>query len=126
MVLLDSGASTSIVHAPVVHKLRKRTDEAEEWTTAAGTFFTTATCQVDFLLPELSHTRSVKLKVHVTDKSMGTYSMILGRDILTELGIDILFSSRMIRWEGAEVPMRPRDATVETSFFIDDQMIPLI
>ena len=34
------------------------------------------------------------------------YDMIIGRDLLKVLGIDLLFSSQEIRWEGATAPMR--------------------
>jgi hypothetical protein len=32
--------------------------------------------------------------------------MIIGRDMLTDLGIDIRFSDNVISWDGAEMPLK--------------------
>jgi hypothetical protein len=34
------------------------------------------------------------------------YDMIIGRDMLTDLGIDIRFSDNVIGWDGAEMPLK--------------------
>ena len=44
--------------------------------------------------------------------------MIIGMDLLKELGIDILNSTQSIKWDTAEIPMRPQDSTVEDAYFI--------
>ena len=36
-----------------------------------------------------------------------SYDMIIGRDLLEQLGIDFLFSKGMMIWDNAEVPMKP-------------------
>ena len=33
--------------------------------------------------------------------------MIIGRDLLTHLGINLKFSSRTVEWDGIAIPMRP-------------------
>ena len=55
-------------------------------------------------------------------EDMGAYDMIIGRDILFFLGIDISFSRQVISWEGAEMPFKPRKATPETAFHIEEAM----
>ena len=90
--LLDSGASGSIVSKDAVKKLKinKRTSkDSTEWTTAAGTLTTLAKCQVNFLLPELSPTKTIHHKFHVTENRITNYDMVIGRDLLQELGIDL-------------------------------------
>jgi hypothetical protein len=37
---------------------------------------------------------------------VGNYDMIIGRDMLTDLGIDIRFSDNVIGWDGAEMPLK--------------------
>jgi hypothetical protein len=37
---------------------------------------------------------------------VGNYDMIIGRDMLTDLGIDIRFSDNVISWDGAEMPLK--------------------
>ncbi len=44
--------------------------------------------------------------VDESDKRLNSYDMIIGRDLLTELGIDLMFSSGEMKWEQAIVPMR--------------------
>ena len=39
---------------------------------------------------------------------------------MDELGIDILFSSREMKWGKIVVPMKKYDDTVETSFFVKE------
>ena len=46
------------------------------------------------------------------------YDMIIGMDLMSELGIDILNSTHTIKWDEAEIPLRPRDSTLEDSYFI--------
>ena len=51
---------------------------------------------VDFFLPELSATKIVMWKCHVDKSTNSIYNMILGRDILTTLGLDLKFSDNVI------------------------------
>jgi len=47
--------------------------------------------------------------VHVT-KSLGSYDVIIGRDILKFLKIDLRFSDEIIEWGGAEMPFKDGDS----------------
>jgi len=120
-VLLDSGASTSLVQASAVKKLRHKKTRSETWTTAAGTFQTTHTTDVEFKLPEFSSSRIIKANFHIMENHI-KYDMILGRDILSDLGIDLLFSNQLIQWPdiNMELPMRSSDVTYEEAFLIGD------
>ena len=46
--------------------------------------------------------------------------MIIGNDLLECLKFDIKYSTATIEWDGAEIPMRSRDATIEDSYLISD------
>ena len=121
-VLLDSGASSSIIAKSHASKLRTKKSPSVEWTTAAGSFTTNSKVKIDFQLPELSTSADIQCTVNVHNGSLGTYDMILGRDMLKELGIDTCFSDQTIKWPrvNGEIPMKPADGNEETSFFVND------
>ena len=56
-------------------------------------------------MPELHDNRVVEWDFHVA-KDMGAYDMIIGRDMLQDLGIDIRFSDNTIVWDGQEMPFK--------------------
>ena len=61
------------------------------------------------ILPDFTRQTKVEFDCHVdpTQKSINTnYDIILGKDFMQELGIDILNSSLTLRWDGIEIPMR--------------------
>ena len=45
-------------------------------------------------------------KFHLTENEDLGYDFIIGRDIMSKLGMDISFEKEVITWEGTEVPMR--------------------
>jgi hypothetical protein len=44
--------------------------------------------------------------------------MIIGRDILTDLGIDIQFSNNTIEWDQSKIPMKDVDMDFEQSYHV--------
>ena len=54
-----------------------------------GKITTNIKFNIDFTLPELSVTKIVMWDFHVDDFDKIRYNMILGRDILTELGLNL-------------------------------------
>ena len=48
------------------------------------------------------------------------YDIIIGNDLLECLKFDIKYSTATIEWDGAEIPMRSRDSTIEDSYLITD------
>ena len=83
----------------------------------AGTFNTTHTCEATFKLPELNQSAKIKTKLHVT-KMKGSYDVILGRDVLRELGIILDFQSETVTWNESTISMKPTDCTQDTSYFL--------
>ena len=120
--LLDSGSSSTLVHYDYVKKLRLRSQNNTTWQTTAGEFKTNFKCQVELSLPELHERRIIKKTMHVTPNKMG-YDMIIGRDLLEDLGIDIKFSSQTIEWDFAEIPMRPKESLLSDSYHINDSKL---
>ena len=107
-VLIDTGCSKTIVKRSVLtdytFQQNKRTKETV-WVTNAGTFKTSNECDVTFTLPLFTSSREIEASVAVDDSNRGPYHMILGRDLQKQLGLDILWSSGQISWDGITVPM---------------------
>ena len=118
--LLDSGASATLVSESVVKKLKiKTTSTSTTWTTAGGTLSTNKACDAQFMLPELSNSQTVDWRVHLKPKGHSdNYDMIIGRDLLKVLNIQLSFADSVIRMKHAEIPMRPRDATLAEAFLV--------
>ena len=119
-VLLDSGASSSVIHKDIVKKLRIKPTSPTVWNTAAGPLSTEGKVTITFALPELSPSASITTTVHVHPTQIARYDMIIGRDLMTELGIDVMFSTSTIDWGrmNASIPMKPYDFSFSEDVYI--------
>ena len=118
-VLLDSGASATLINEQFVKGLKTVSNIKTKWNTTAGNFHTGTMAKIEFTLPELNEQRIITKRVHITKAKMG-YGMIIGMDLLRELGIDLINSSATIQWDDAEIPMRPRVSDISDSYYIKD------
>ena len=119
-ILIDSGASSTLIKEQYATKLRVSSNtKPTKWKTTAGVFTTTKQVNVQFILPELHEGRTICTKAHVT-QHLGQYDMILGRDLLKELGIIIDFANETVTWDEVSAPMKPEDAKEEQHFHITD------
>ena len=106
--LVDSGASKSIICAESLptHTRKKIQPDPEGkviWETKGGTNKTTGVCQVWFQLTEFAPSRNFKhtFKVDSAPKTHKTsYDIILGRDLMRILQLDLLFSSSIPKYHG--------------------------
>ena len=107
-ILFDSGCDACLLNKDFVKKLKTRQSTAAKWTTKAGTFKTTRKANVTFLLPEFHKNRDIRWTMYVdeSNNSSSRYDMIIGRDLMEELGIDLKFSTGEIIWDNASIPMR--------------------
>ena len=64
------------------------------------------------MIPELNSQRLVQTYVHDSVNDMSYDIIIVGMDLMQDLGIDILNSSGTIKWGDQEIHMQPRDTTV--------------
>ena len=67
-----------------------------QWHIQAKNITTNLKAEVYFTLPVLSATNVVTWICHVGDFAKGSYDMIFGRDLLTELGLNLIFSEHVI------------------------------
>ena len=82
--------------------MKKHKCAPTQWQTQNGTFTTDSKLKIEFFIPELNDQRLINTYVHKTKSDM-SYDMIIGQDLLQELGIDILNSSRTIKWDDQEI-----------------------
>ena len=108
--LLDSGTSASLMNHSKVGAQCKKTDKSVvNWNTKGGNFDTFAQGMIDHLqFPQFTTKRSFNHTFHLfkgakTDK----YDVIIGRDLMQALGIDILNSRHTFKWDDIEIPMMP-------------------
>ena len=93
-IWFDSGSKSSILLGSKAKNLRKKTIAPIQWLTQAGVFETKYKSKVEFILPELDETKIVEWDFHVdVSRSNNRYDMILGRDIMSALDLDVCFQT---------------------------------
>jgi len=107
-VLFDSGCAATLVNHSFLKALKKKSALNTKWSTKAGTFTTTAKCKCMFSLPEFHENRDIIWDVYVdtTSSKNSRYDMIIGRDLMNSIGLDLKFSDNTMIWDNASVPMR--------------------
>ena len=74
-----------------------------------GIFKTKRKALIDFKFPKLSTTKLVTWACHVDENAStetSLYDMIVGMDLLTEIGLYVDTEAKVIYWEGAEIPLK--------------------
>ena len=106
-MLLDSGSSATIVtrRISILTGNCRKNNKTTQWQTTAGKFLTVTKTQVKFHLDEFLLSKKVEWSCHVSTTPLLEYDMIMGRDLLLELGINLKFETKIIEWEGVEIDM---------------------
>ena len=68
-----------------------------QWHKQANNITTNIKVKIDFTLPKISATKIVTWDFHVDESDKGRCYTILGRDILTALGLNLEFSKYFIK-----------------------------
>jgi len=115
--LLDSGGSESLVTEKFAKKLslKKSSNSSTVWTAPGGEMCTNQKVKAQFTMPELHEDRLIESNMHVA-KALGKYNMIIGRDILQFLKIDLRFSDNVAEWDGSELPFEDGKATPKEAY----------
>ena len=112
IVLLDPGSSGSLLTyrkgklaSPV-----KNSDAPVGWNTPAGVFKTKMRKKLKFKLDEFSSSKVVQWDFNIANPNHDIgYDMIIGRDLLIELGIIIDFKQKTMTWAEATIAMPQYD-----------------
>ena len=89
------------------------------WSTMTETFNTSYVSNLNLKLLELYHTAEIYAKCHLT-KELLNYDLILGRDILHELGIIFNFENKTVTWQEVSISMKPPNCTAKEFFIIKE------
>ena len=77
------------------------------WNTNRDKFNTSYEVDLTFKLPEFCPSKEITHSFAVDEtENEHTYDVILGRDLLTQLGMDILCSKGRIVWDDISIPMK--------------------
>ncbi len=117
--LLDSGTSATMLLRKHVEpgRISKYKGNPVKWTTLGGVYTTKRKALMEFRLPEFSLNKTITWSCHVdetTDPKFAQYDMIIGDDLMQELGIDLLYSKHLMVWENNEVAMKNRGLLKDT------------
>ena len=98
--LLDSGTTSSMLLKKFVNKKKLSSFKTKpvRWATLGGVYHTRRRGQVDIRLPEFSLTKNIAWTFHIdesTNPELAQYDMIIGDDLMQELGIDLLYSTEI-------------------------------
>ena len=91
------------------HYERKMQSNRVEYSTAAGVYCTTHGFKVPFCMPELSSSNIINHCFHVDNdegESGICYDMIIGRDVMVQLGHTDNFKRQVLQWDGTTVHMK--------------------
>jgi Retroviral aspartyl protease len=80
VILLDSGASSTLIRENCAKNLRSIESAPANWITTAGTFKTTEQTQYQRILPDLHEGRTQYVVINML--LLGVYDIIFGRDLL--------------------------------------------
>ena len=98
--LVNSGDSESILAKAKADKLPvKNTKKELQWSTAASVLATNTKTATSFSFPELYANKIINQSLHVVDLNIDRYGMIIGRDLIRFLGIDIHGVDMTIYWD---------------------------
>ncbi len=118
-ILFDSGATGSFIKKHLAKKLRVKTTPSTVWNTGNGELKTSARVKTHLVLSELYHDRTIEHTFNVINTAL-SYDVIVGTDLMKELGIVLDFKEQEVHWDEASVPFKSREATIETAYHIED------
>ena len=70
---------------------------------------------------EFNPTAEITKTVHVA-KTLGTYNVIIGQELLHNLGVDISFSKKTMTWNNVTIDVKKTTCTKEDSFHVEEEL----
>jgi hypothetical protein len=119
-ILFNSGATSSFLSERLATKLRVKNTAASVWKTGNGSIETYRKTKTHFVLPKLYNNRITEHTFQLLPNPIG-YDMIVGTDLMADLGIKLNFQDSSIEWDEAPMPFKDKDAKIKTDLYIDDR-----
>ena len=104
-VLIDTGSSHSLLNKQYSSK-NKRKEINKKYSTGSGTLKTKYESTEQLMLPEFSDKKNITWHFSLFEGNDVGYDMVIGRDLMLELGMEISFIKKTVSWEDIEIPMR--------------------
>ena len=108
LALADSGTSAILASSKVTSDRSKTSKSCKvQWDTQAGTFITKRQYRLNGVrLPQFTPNRNFSCAVHHFKKAeRDTYDLIFCRDLMQEIGLNLLFGLRQFKWGDIRVSM---------------------
>jgi len=108
-VLFDTGCGATLINKKFVRQWKKTKHKSTKWSTKAGSFKTRRKCEIAFTLPAFHANRTITCNAYVDESHFesSNYDIIIGRDLMHSLGINLLFDTAEVSWDNAKVKMLP-------------------
>ena len=97
-----------MIHQSFVSRLPCNYDQPSNWNTKVGSFKTTRTCEINIMLPAFHEKHIINWTAYVdeTNQLSSRYDMIIGRDLISELGMSFRFNDYLMEWDNATISMQ--------------------
>ena len=115
-ILLDSVSSGCLVKAKKIGKIKTMLDNTNVWGTAAGHISTMKIARLQLKVPEFSKATFINYDFQIFESDI-KYDMIIGQDLMRQLGIKIDFETDEVQWRDFSVLMKPINCTNESFLF---------
>jgi hypothetical protein len=95
--------------------LKTTKENRTKWTTKAGNSSTHRKCEITYTLLALHKHRQITWNCYVDESNAKSisYDLIISRDLLHQIEIEICFSAAEVRWDNASIPMQTVDKSAE-------------
>ena len=119
--LFDSGASLTLVSQAAVKHLKKTVTKETVFSTAARNFSTQGKCRAKMKFLEFNPMAEITKSLHMA-KTLGNYDLIIGCELLHEVGAGISFSQKTMTWNNVTIDMKPPVCTKEDYFHVEEEL----
>ena len=126
MVLLDTGSERSVIKAThFQHHGKVMKGLTMKFHTPSGTFMSKKANDIEFSLNELSEPRCIRWKFHVLpEDSELLYDMIIGRNLMRKLKMDILYSNNVVAWDKElRIPMHKHKVKANGEWYDSNALV---
>jgi hypothetical protein len=108
-VLFDSECRATLVNKKFERHWKETESIATKWSTKGDSFKSKRKCEIEFTLPAFHENRNITCNAYVDEShhKSSNYDIIIGRDLLHSLGINLLFHRAEIAWDNAKIRMQP-------------------